>query len=334
MGHSHHHEGESVRDYFTEQLLTILVCLLLGYAAVEMYRTDRLGFLVEQFRRPVLVGGIALLVLVAIRAVAVWKEAGRIQAQMRGADCDQDHSHGPECNHPHFHAHGPDEEDHGHSHDMSWMFARMLILVFPVLLFFMGLPNSTFSQEGQLAMVGNDPEVGAGMLKEWAEGAAVVEEKQQPDGTIVKVLKTKKGLMIRETSTAAGGEPKYQLIAGEGKRMRFADLNDAALDEGKRHYMEGQTAVLEGRFKRLADKEFTLFRMKMTCCRSDQVPLKVRIVVPQALNNYNDFDWVQVKGQIQFLKVPGQDRYIPAIMVADITDVKKGNAPVGSEDEQ
>ena len=33
--------------------------------------------------------------------------------------------------------------------------------------------------------------------------------------------------------------------------MRFNDLNDAALDAGKRKYMEGQTAILEGRFKRL-----------------------------------------------------------------------------------
>ena len=85
--------------------------------------------------------------------------------------------------------------------------------------------------------------------------------------------------------------------------------------------MEGETAILEGRFKRLADKEFSLFRMKMTCCAADTVPLKVRIVVPQALSGYEDFQWVQVKGQIQFLQVPGQDRFIPVIMVADIRDI-------------
>ena len=54
---------------------------------------------------------------------------------------------------------------------------------------------------------------------------------------------------------------------------------------------------------------------------SDTVPLKVRIVVPQALGGFNDFDWVRVKGQLQFWQVPGQDRYIPVIMVADIKDV-------------
>jgi uncharacterized membrane protein YcgQ (UPF0703/DUF1980 family) len=85
--------------------------------------------------------------------------------------------------------------------------------------------------------------------------------------------------------------------------------------------MEGETAILEGRFKRLADKEFSLFRMKMTCCASDTVPLKVRIIVPQAVGHIDDFQWVRVKGQIQFWQVPGQDRYIPVLMVADVRDV-------------
>jgi uncharacterized membrane protein YcgQ (UPF0703/DUF1980 family) len=108
--------------------------------------------------------------------------------------------------------------------------------------------------------------------------------------------------------------------------MRFNELNDAALDDGKRENLNGKTAILEGRFKKLADKEFSLFRLKMTCCAADTVPLKVRIIVPQALSGYQDFDWVTVKGQLQFVKVPGQDRYIPVVMVADIRDVRKTEA--------
>ena len=65
--------------------------------------------------------------------------------------------------------------------------------------------------------------------------------------------------------------------------MRFNELNDAALDEGKRQYMEGETAILEGRFKRLADKEFTPVPDEDDVLRSDTVPLKVRIIVPQAV---------------------------------------------------
>jgi uncharacterized membrane protein YcgQ (UPF0703/DUF1980 family) len=117
------------------------------------------------------------------------------------------------------------------------------------------------------------------------------------------------------------------VAARGGTVLRFNDLNDAAFDPAKRESMEGQTATLEGRFKKLGDKQFTLFRLKMTCCASDTVPLKVRIVVPQALTGFADFDWVRVKGQIQFVPVPGgrpgAETYIPVIEVRDITDVAK-----------
>ena len=81
MGHGHLHPGESMRDYFTEQLLAILVCGLFGFAAIQMYRNNMLDFLTPNFREPVLYGGIGVLVLVAFRAFTVWKEAGELQAQ-------------------------------------------------------------------------------------------------------------------------------------------------------------------------------------------------------------------------------------------------------------
>jgi len=330
--HGHHYHGESLRDYFTEQLLTILVCGLFGFAAVQMYRLNMLEFLAPQFRAPVLYGGAALLLLVVVRAVAVWKEAGELQHEH--ADCAHDHAHTGDHHHhatdPHHH-HAANEDpdlsghEHSHSHDMSWTFARMLILVFPVALFFLGLPNATFSKDRQLAMAGTDTALGAQILKELAAEATVIEEKPAGDGVTVRLLRTRTGLKIRETITS-GEEPKLELVREEGTTMRFNDLNDAAYDDAKRKSLSGQTAILEGRFKRLADKEFTLFRMKMTCCAADTVMLKVRIIVPQALSGFTDFDWVRVKGQIQFLPDVTGKGYIPVLMVADITDVQKGEA--------
>jgi uncharacterized membrane protein YcgQ (UPF0703/DUF1980 family) len=327
MARAHHHPGESTQAYFTEQLLTILVCGLFGFAAVQMYRTGMLGFLAPDFQAPVLYGGIALLVLVVVRAVAVWHEAGDAQAaHVHGAEC------APDCDHDIL----GDEpgHDHGHSHDLSWVFARMLVLVFPILLFFMGLPSASFSKERQLDMV-KASALGAEDLKKLAEapGTTVIEVKPPlEDGSTVRVLQTEKKLKIREVTPAEGGTPRYELITEAGREFTFNELNDAAYDRGKQDYYEGQTALLEGRFKKLSDKQFTLFRMKMTCCAADTVPLKVNIIVPQALSGFSDFDWVQVKGQIQFRQVPGQNQYVPVIMVADITDVKK--APPKSEYEQ
>ncbi len=385
MGHGHLHPGESARDYFTEQLLTILVCALFGFAAIQMYRTGMLGFLTEQFRTPVLYGGIGVLVLVVLRSIAVWKEAGELQAQAVEMGCGIDHVHSVDCNHEPGIPGGEGEADHTHTSDMSWVFARMMILVFPVGLFFLGLPNASFSKERQLKLAGTDTALDAKSLKELAtaEGTQVYEEKTQPDGTRVRMLKTAKGLTVREmlppskerqlalaqpeqeikfeslpvlakdaavlsdtkqpdgsivrTLKSKSGvlmketswppaEPTYALVTGDGVHMKFNELNELAYDEAKRQSHEGSTVIVEGRLKRVGDKEFTLFRLKMTCCAADTVPLKVRIVLPQALSGHDDFEWVQVKGQLQFYKIPGQGKgpaqYVPVLMVGDITDVK------------
>lgn len=312
MAHAHHHHGESTRDYFTEQLLTILVVGLIGFVAVQLYRTNMLSIiLAPPFHLPVFVGGIAVLVVVAVRAVAVWREAGEVNAALahthhhhhdhahhhdhkdhaHGPDCDHDHhkpghAHGPDCDHEHDHSHahhGHDHahDDHGHSHDLTWVFVRMLVLVFPVSLYFMGVPNKGFSAEYLDKMLGK---------KETAL-----------DGQLADVA------------------------AKDGVVMSFNDLNDAGFDQAKRESMEGQTAVLEGKFRRISDKEFTLFRLKMTCCASDTIPLKVRIKLDAgSLSGFKDLvDGVKVKGQIQFVQLPGKEQYIPVIRVRDVTDIQK-----------
>jgi len=404
--HHHHHDGEAISAYFTEQLLTILVAGLFGFVAIQMYRGGMLNnLLAPQFHAWVLGGGIAILALVVLRAVAVWHEASQVHAHAGHvhihdghlhvhshahhhhehehhhhdhAHHHHEHEHHPGCTHAahtHFpasaegHSHGeqervptqtdspsaasdsygstgresspsqptpePDrsdanaeeedehEADHGHSHDLSWVMARMLVLIFPVSLYFLGLPNATYSKERQLRMLGQESSIGTELLQELAKDAEVVAEKTLEDGSLQRTLKTKTGLRLLETRRPDGSQPRLEVLSGEGRRMRFNDLNDAAFDEAKRQSLQGQIAILEGRFRRLGDKEFTLFRLKMTCCAADTVPLRVRIVVPQALSGFQDFDWVEVKGQIQFVKVPGQERYLPVIMVADITDVRK-----------
>jgi hypothetical protein len=291
MAHDHHHHGESLRDYFVEQLLTIFVVGLFGAVAILLYTTDRLQYvLAPQFRLPVLIGGIAVVGLTVVRAVAVWREAGEAQKHshdhdhahshdhVHGPDCDHGHDHHHDHAHDHHHDHDHSAEDHGHSHDLAWVFARMMVLFFPVALYFMGVPNSGFSQDRINKMLGNDQSLGDVSLADVA----------RKDGTV----------------------------------LSFNDLNDAAMNEDKRRIFEGQTALLEGRFRRLGDKEFSLIRLKMTCCAADTIPLKVRIITPYALSGFNDLEWVSVKGQIQFIPLP-DGRYIPVIKVAENTDVLK-----------
>lgn len=261
MAHEHHH-GESSSEYYVEQLFTILVVGALGIVAIQMYRTEMLRFvLAEQFHIPVLIGGIAILLLVALRAVAIWRESGKQAVH----DHHHDHSH----------------DDHGHSHDLSWAFARLLILVFPVALFLLGVPNAGFSQEHIEKLLGKEKSI---------EGQVKFDEDKRASGSVTE--------------------------------MRFNDLNNAAYDPGKRESLAGQFVTMRGQLERMGDKEFRLFTQKMTCCAADTVLLKVRMITKQSLSGFNNGEWVQVQGQIQFVHEPDSNRYIPVLKVPDLTDIK------------
>src|SRR5262249_11466647 len=138
--------------------------------------------LVRNFHLPVLLGGIALLVFVALRAFAVWQETGRPVANHDHAHdhCHGNHGHG-ECHdhdhghhhdhaittdppghsrargipadphehvHDHAHDHGWDmDEAHSHvpgenhGHDHGWSPWRYAVLLLPVVLYFLQIPD-------------------------------------------------------------------------------------------------------------------------------------------------------------------------------------------------
>lgn len=144
MAHDHDHAHEDRNAYYLNQLFTIAVCGALGGVTVMLWYTQKLRFLViERFWLPTLLGGIALLALVIIRAVAVWRSVD----QSLEAEHSHEHDHEP-CGHDHEHCghnhtHGHAHDDHGHDH--SWAPWRYVVLLFPVVLYFLNLPNEGFS---------------------------------------------------------------------------------------------------------------------------------------------------------------------------------------------
>lgn len=305
MAHDHHDHGvDDTREYYTEQLLTIFVCGLFGFAAVRLYQTGVLKDvlrLAPQFEVSVLVGGLALLALVAVRAVCVWREAGQTQGtahahgHVHHHDHDHDHGHGhdhvhgPDCNHDHdhgHHAHAPGDDhghdhshdDHGHSHDLAWVFTRMLVLFFPVALFLIGVPNQGFSKEYLERLVGTDQALSG------------------------------------DFSNAA---------RGDGTVMSFNDIRAAASDDDKRAALEGKVGIIEGLLQPIGQNQFTLYKLKRACCASDAVPLKLQVITPTALSGFQKGEWVRVKGEVRFYGPPGSAQKLPVIVVADITDVQR-----------
>ena len=104
MAHEHSH-GEPDNTYFLDQLCTIAVGGLLGFTAIGLYSKGWLQTkfgLIDRFHIPVLAAGIALIVMVALRALAVWKMAGQTRkatAEPVEAGREHSHAHGAACDH-------------------------------------------------------------------------------------------------------------------------------------------------------------------------------------------------------------------------------------------
>lgn len=266
MAHVHEHRHNA---YYLDQLCTLGTCGAIGVVSVLMYvmktpppsdPQPRLSYiLAPQFFLPVLFGGIALIVLVLIRGVGLWREAGTA-----GADC---------CGHDHDHGH---DHGHGHDHEHGWTPAKYAVLLLPVVLYFLNLPNSSFNPQA-----------------------------------------------FNFDAVELSGDVKS--VADKGSvALGFKELTNAALDPRTREELEGKTGSLKGMFSRLGnDKVFTLYRVKMTCCAADAIPLGVRIFSPENITGMPEKQWVEVSGQIQFHKLKDREKYMPVMVVKSADDVKK-----------
>jgi hypothetical protein len=274
--HAHHHDN----TYYLDQLCTIAACGAVGGVAILMYwlpgsdgKTKLSYILAPQFFTPVFVGGIALIVLVLIRAITLWQTAGQNAGHTHEHDHSHDHEHGHDHDHDHNHTH-PHTHDHGHEH--GWTPARYAVLMLPIVLYFLNLPNSTFSAD-------------------W----------------------------YKDRLTNSAVEGGSSVAAKEGMVLGFKELANAAYFPETRQAMEGKTGKLTGMFSPVNAKEFTLFRVKMTCCAADAIPVEVRIICDENVVNVNPKDWVEVEGQIQFRKLVGREKYIPVLFLKSADQVKK-----------
>jgi hypothetical protein len=107
----------------------------------------------------------------------------------------------------------------------------------------------------------------------------------------------------------------------------FAQLASAANDADKRKEIEGRTVSIRGQFKPIGQKEFTLYKLKINCCAADMIPLKARIMTTFVPFGFQDGQWVQATGPVQFVEVPGKNQFVPVIRVQN----EKGVTPAQPE---
>ena len=178
MAHDHDH---SHGEHGLEQICTLIISTLLGGVCILLWWQNSLGLMLDKlFHIPVLLAGVFLLGLVftsAIVSLVTRKapsvacaghdhcghdhgeaghdhshdhgEAGRHHHHDHGHDHEhaREHVHGPSCDHDHDHDHSHDHAPagHDHGHDHGWNPWRYIVLLLPVVLFMLNLPNKGFS---------------------------------------------------------------------------------------------------------------------------------------------------------------------------------------------
>ena len=324
MAHSHaHSHGEGDGTFFQDQLFTILLSAGIGVVAILMYRSNMLSrILVPSFVIPVLVGGITVVTLALIRAIALWQMAGKAAPARApapvdhghghshshshahshgGEDCGHDHDHEGECGHDHSHgkkkdshaAHGDEEESHD-DHDHGWSPWKYIVLSIPIVLFALNLPKTGFS-ESRL-----DKEINGGALQQSPKRLALA----SIAGSSVMTR------ILRKT------EPME-------RTLRFKELIEASAVTARQELYEGDIGMLRGQFYKLpgSDREFTLFRVNMTCCAADSVILETRIVAPDAVTTFKAGDWVSARGVISFQRDEAKQKWVPVITLKSNDDI-------------
>jgi hypothetical protein len=292
VAHDHHEHNDT---YYLEQLSMIGVCGAFAAAAIALYYWQQpiLTIMFGQgspFQDFVIWSGFALLALVVVRVVTLWIAVGRPAPEAVCAHVhSHDHDHGHDCDHdrgPHGHEH-----DHNHSHthehvhgaagdcghDHSWAPWRYVVLLVPIMLFLLGLPNKGPEARAHEVAI-TSIEANANQAY-WALAGVGPLPSQQ----LVLALAT-----VAELSNA------------RADGMDFKSLQAAAQNESDRTYWKGKNVRVVGQFVRHNDKRFSLVRFRIQCCAGDAVQYQIPSLCRESLVGLQTNQWVEVVGRAEF----------------------------------
>jgi len=309
MAHSHA-QGAPEGTYLLDQVCTVAASLGLGLSAVWLYQAGTLRYiLVPGFWKPVAIGGVLVALLSVVRLIALVRLTMLARAETPGQEaehvhdenCGHDQSHDHSHSHSHSHA-APavDEDAHDHGdddHDHGWAPWRYIVLALPIVLVLLKIPNDGFSADR--------------WNKELAGGAIAVQR--------VSIT----------TVGAVAGAPWVLTRKSDPKSVMFNELTIVAASAQARAQYTGKFVRLTGQFFPYDDRNFTLYRLKISCCASDAVPLKVRIACDFVVSNANKGDWVEVIGEVQFVKSPDKENeWTPVMIIQELKDIKPIEKPL------
>jgi uncharacterized membrane protein YcgQ (UPF0703/DUF1980 family) len=315
--HSHHHDGDT---FYLDQICMVGISGAFGAICLALYISNWLAaqnnqqsmltlLLGPQFHGFVLASGVALVLIAGIRAVMLWRQAGA-SAHDHHHDHAHTHSHehadGTTCDHDHRHEHGHEHHHHGHTHDHGpedhdhgWAPWRYVLLLVPIILFLLGLPNK--GPQAKAAAVHVD------LTHEAAGYAGMIASSPASPGEVVSWMAA------------------LYLSEGEVTDVLYKDLENYASTPELRAQKKGKMVRVRGQFSPSpgSDQVFSLVRFRIQCCSADAIPLRVPMVVRESLRglNLSPNEWVKVAGVVDFQEVDGKFKTI--LRVPNLRSIEK-----------
>jgi hypothetical protein len=201
--------------------------------------------------------------------------------------------------HQHGHSHS---HSHGHDHGHGWAPWRYGVLLLPVILYLLRLPNEGFG-------AGNaGPTVQMDLTKEAAKNCAFLAATSPLQQVVIG------GVLLKK--------------ADKPIPIDFSALEGLSSDPGKQALWQGKTVRVKAMFQAdpSNDRRFDLFLFRMQCCAADAIPVKVPCVCRESVSGIqsspNATLWVEVTGQIDFWEPPGSGRRLTFVHVAQRSDIK------------
>jgi hypothetical protein len=321
MAHDHHHSGES---YYLDQLCTIGICAALGLVMFLLWYWGALYYLKSTFAVFVMLGGSALMILAAIRGVALWITVGR-DKKKAAALHQHHHQHGHDHHHDgHDHEHCHDHH-HGHEHDYEHHHHHKhepaaAITEKPA------AATGYSSVPLPIAHQHDHDDHGHAEASHYDEGH---DHGWAPWRYAVLVLPI--ALFLLDVPPRSSSED----LADDGiPYLSYAKVEQAAKDPQARIDFDGKRTHLRGWFSAPATadpqhlKEFKLIRFRINCCAIDAVPvnLVVRVRPDETSISAEDYQgkWVDLTGQLAFEQV--LDNFVTVLWLDKIEVREKPDA--------
>lgn len=314
--HDHHHDHDG-DTYYLDQICMVGISGAFGAICLALYFTNMMTtdgqtmlgrLLAPKFHLWILGSGIALVFIAAVRGLALWRQAGTLDHVHDHAHA-HDHDHG-DCGHEHGacdHEHGHHHHHAGHTHhhhdhdaadhDHGWAPWRYVLLLVPIILFLLGLPN-----KGPAA---KPTDIQLDMTHITAGYAGMIASAPTSEGQILTWMAAM--YMTEEAPIEVG----------------FKDLENFANTEQSRQEWRGKTVRVRGQFAPSpgSDQVFSLVRFRISCCAADAIPMNVPIVSRQPLSERAEplslNDWVKVTGIVDFQRVGKNERTVLRVMSLD-----------------